>query len=80
MNEMYLKRSIQDICQDICSHTGNLCSSNIRIDPKKCTRPCEGIYADVSKMEAKNISGVHFEDLIRDYNNYKRFFDLSTSN
>ena len=51
----------------------------ITVDKKNCLKPCKGIYADVTKMEAKNTSTKHFEYLFRNYNKYKRFFELSKS-
>ena len=70
---------IQILSQIICSPYGNKCATQITIDEKECLTACEGVYADVTKLEAKNISGVHFESLLRNYNNYKRFFDISKS-
>ena len=65
--------------QITCPPSGNKCAAQITTDGKKCLTPCEGVYADVTKLEAKNISGDHFESLLRNYNNYKRFFDISKS-
>ena len=70
---------IQILFEIICQPSGNICAAQITVDGKKCVTPCEGVYADVFKLEAKNISGDHFESLLRNYNNYKRFFDISES-
>ena len=73
MNIIY---TIQTICitpQEI------ECTVNIEMDTKHCMIPCEGIFADVTKTEAENVNGKHYEKLLRSYNKYKRFFDVSES-
>ena len=61
------------LSQVICSAIGNVCAANITTVYDDCLPPCEGIYADVTKMPSENIDGEYYEDLLRDYNKYKRF-------
>ena len=53
--------------------------SQIEIDNKECLIPCEGLYADVTKIVPNNIDQENYEKLHKDYNKYKRSFDLSKS-
>ena len=66
--------------QVICLPPGNECEEKIVVDTKKCLKSCKGVYADVTKMESKNITGHQLDSLMLDYNKYKRFGDLSKSN
>ena len=51
----------------------------VNVDKKECLIACEGVYANVTKLEAQNVTGLQFDDLMRNYNKYKRFFELSKS-
>ena len=68
------------VIQVICLPPGNECEEKIVVDTKKCLKSCKGVYADVTKMESKNITGHQLDSLMLDYNKYKRFGDLSKSN
>ena len=66
--------------QTICTLRGTVCVSNLKVDIEDCLAPCEGIFADVSKIKAPDITGKHYDQLLKSYDRYKRFFDLSESN
>ena len=63
----------------ICTSRGTACASNLTVDTSDCLVPCEGIFADVTKHQAPKISGEYYEKLVRSYDRYKRFFDISDS-
>ena len=50
------------------------------MEDDNCLIPCEGIYADVTKIEAKKVTGKYYETLLKSYNKYKRFFKDEDSN
>ena len=61
-------------CKIICSPIGNVCAGIILKEYDECLPPCEGIYADVTKIAADNVvNGKYYEALLMDYNRYKRF-------
>ena len=49
------------------------------MDNKECLVPCEGVFADVTKLEAPEIIGDYYEKLLKNYDKYKRSFDISDS-
>ena len=49
------------------------------VDTKECIVPCEGVFADVTKLEAPKVTGEYYKKLLRSYDKYKRFFDISDS-
>ena len=76
----YVWFSIFTFCQIICSPIGNVCAGNISKEYDECLPPCEGIYADVTKIAADNVvNGDYYEALLMDYNRFKRFNYLSES-
>ena len=66
--------------QFICSSHGNICASNITTKYAECLPPCEGVYADVTKIQAEKIEGEYYENLMKEYHEYKRFYYPSESN
>ena len=61
--------------QVICFGSDNECAKNITIDTTECIKPCEGIYADVTKYDADKIDDTNYEALLESYHKYKRFFN-----
>ena len=61
----------------MCSSKESECVFNVSVETNNCLVPCEGIFADVTKLKAPEITGKYYEKLLRSYDKYKRFFDIS---
>ena len=73
-----LKNATDDI---ICNSEGLRCSNDIMADIDKiaesCAAPCEGIYVEVKRQPAANVSANDYSIITYDYEQYKAFFEGS---
>ena len=56
---------------------GNVCVEEIVVNTTLCLVPCEGIFTDVKKLPAENITDKNTEMFIERYKLYKRDFEPS---
>ena len=49
------------------------------VDTDGCLKPCEGVYADITKVDDGKIDEQYYESLLQSYYSYKRFFDKDDS-
>ena len=88
-SQIYLKK-VKELCQcipyeltnltkntqeNICNTEGLQCSEKIKVE--SCVPPCEGIYVEVKKQPATDISTDSFLLVRKDYELYKSFFEIS---
>ena len=63
------------LSQKICFGSANECAEKVTVDKNECLKPCEGVYADVTKYDADEIEKNNYGALLDIYSRYKRFFD-----